>query len=56
MTFGYYARNGYYGSAQARLKVDRMRNDLRGDKGFPVWGKPAAGVFKDWSKKLPAKS
>ena len=24
MTFGYYARNGYYGSAQARLEVDRM--------------------------------
>lgn len=33
-----------------------LRNDPRGDKGFPVWGKPAAGVFKDWSKKLPAKS
>ena len=24
MTFGYYARNGYYGSATARLEVDRM--------------------------------
>jgi hypothetical protein len=24
MTFGFYARNGYYGSPQARLEVDRM--------------------------------
>lgn len=24
MTFGFYARNGYYGSAQARLEVDHM--------------------------------
>src|SRR5690606_10559713 len=24
MTFGFYARNGYYGSAQARLEIDRM--------------------------------
>ena len=24
MTFGFYARNGYYGSEQARLEVDRM--------------------------------
>ena len=25
MTFGFYARNGYYGTPQARLEVDRMK-------------------------------
>lgn len=25
-----------------------LRNDPRGDKGFPVWGKPAAEVMKQW--------
>ncbi|HEY9247607.1 MAG TPA: hypothetical protein VIO38_00670 [Rariglobus sp.] len=25
-----------------------LRNDPRGDKGFPVWGKPAAAVMKRW--------
>jgi hypothetical protein len=25
VTFGFYARNGYYGSAEARQQVDRMK-------------------------------
>jgi len=29
-----------------------LRDDPRGDKGFPIWGKPAAEIFKKWAVKL----
>lgn len=29
-----------------------LLDDPRGEKGFSVWGKPAAEVFKQWSQKL----
>ncbi len=29
-----------------------LRDDPRGEKGFSVWCKPAAGVFKRWSQRL----
>jgi len=28
-----------------------LRDDPRGDKGFPIWGKPAAEVFRRWAEK-----
>ena len=30
-----------------------LRSDPRGDKGFPIWNKPASGIFRQWSEKLP---
>jgi len=90
MTFGFYARNGYFGSEEALAQIPRMKSlniewvclvldavcstfwnepwwmglywwkwdeqnhrpqfhdDPRGDKGFTLWGKPAADTMKRW--------
>lgn len=29
-----------------------LRDDPRGDKGFPIWNKPAAATFRQWSEKI----
>lgn len=33
-----------------------LRNDPRGDKGFPIWGKPAAGIFKTWADRYKSRA